>query len=121
MLLDVGLSRVRRTVVLTEEVVAFAAPEQISGVGADARTDLYSLGVVLYALLTDSQPFAGPSDNVGRVMSNVLTRNIPPPSDVNPAVSTGLSAVVGKAVRKLPEERYQSAADLLAALRRVTI
>jgi anti-anti-sigma factor len=120
-LLDVGLSWIRQTMVLTEEVVAFAAPEQVSGVGADARTDIYSLGIVLYALLTGSQPFAEPSDNVGRIMSKVLTRYLPPPGDVNLAVSAGFSAVVGMAVRKLPAERYQTAADLLADLRRVTI
>jgi hypothetical protein len=53
-------------------------------------------------------------------MSKVLTRYLPPPGDVNLAVSAGFSAVVGMAVRKLPAERYQSAADLLAGLRRVT-
>jgi serine/threonine-protein kinase len=120
-LLDVGLSWIHQSFVLMKEVVAFVAPEQITGVATDTRTDIYSLGLVLYALLTGSQPFMGPSDSVRQVMSNVLTRALPPPRDVTPTVSAGLSVVVGKAVRKLRADRYQSAADLLADLRRITI
>lgn len=89
----------------------YMAPEQIEGRRGDARTDIYALGVVLYELLAGQAPFVG--DNALSVMSQTIHDAPAPLHQRNQAVPPPLEAVVHKAMRKAPEERYQTAAEML--------
>jgi eukaryotic-like serine/threonine-protein kinase len=92
----------------------YMAPEQVQGKRGDARTDLYALGIILYEMLTGAVPFHG--DNALAVMHLHLTATPPPPRQSNPAIPANLEAIIMKAVRKNPKERYQSADAFLADL-----
>lgn len=91
----------------------YMAPEQIEG-QSDPRSDIYGLGVVLYLLLTGKLPFTGPTP--GAVMEEHLTRLAEPPRRINPAVTPAMDAVVLRALAKHPDDRYQTATELGAAL-----
>jgi tetratricopeptide (TPR) repeat protein len=88
----------------------YMSPEQVGGGEVDARSDLYSLGVVLYELLTGHRPFTGDS-----VMSTGLAHITTPPPPL-PAASKGFQACLDRALAKRPEQRYPSAEAFAAAL-----
>ena len=97
--------------------VAYMSPEQARGEAVDARSDLFSLGVVLYEAATGRRPFDGVS--TAEILATVL-RNAPvPPTRLNPALPPKLEEVILKALEKDPSLRYQSAADLRGDLRRL--
>ena len=90
--------------------VAYMSPEQAKGVPLDARTDLFSLGTVIYEMATGKTPFGG--ESTAEVFAALLTKNPPPVSTVNPAMPKKLDAIVEKLLRKDPAQRYASAAQL---------
>lgn len=95
----------------------YFSPEQAQGHVADTRSDLYSLGVVMYELLTGRPPFTGESPVA--VAYQHVREHPQPPSALNPNIPPGLEAVVMKALEKHPDDRYQTAADFADDLQRV--
>ena len=93
---------------------AYMSPEQVRGQPIDARSDLFSLGVVLYEAMTGAHPFAGPT--MGSIFDAILHRRPRAPREVCAAVPAGLETVVLKAIEKDRRRRFQSAAALRAAL-----
>jgi hypothetical protein len=102
---------------LTVGTVSYMSPEQVSGEPLDARTDLFSLGVVLYESLTGRQPFPGKTSAV--IFSAILTRAAVAPVVFNPNVSPRLQEVINNCLEKSRELRYPDAAALRADLKRV--
>lgn len=93
----------------------YMSPEQARGQQVDARTDIFSLGVVLYELLAGHQPFEGSS--IYAIMAAILSdREAPPLSQQSPNVPSELERIVAKALRKNRDERYQTTKDLLLDL-----
>ena len=97
--------------------VAYMSPEQIKAKELDARTDLFSFGAVLYEMATGRMPFDGESS--GEICSAILRDEPVPPSQVNPQVSTRLEAVIGKALEKSRNLRYQHASEMRTDLQRL--
>ena len=92
----------------------YLSPEQAQGAEVDYRTDVYSLGMVLYEMLAGQPPFRG--DSPVAVAYQQLSQIAPPPSTLNPRVPPALDAIVGKAMAKDPAGRQASAEDLRAEL-----
>ena len=97
---------------------AYVSPEQAGSrrKQVDERSDIYSLGLTLYELLTLHQPFAG--KDVAVILKNILTKDPPRPSQLNPRVPQDLETIVLKAIERDPVNRYQSAEELGDDLRR---
>jgi serine/threonine-protein kinase len=115
---DFGIARLGVTPFTTGAVVVgtahYAAPEQVDGRGADARSDLYTIGVVLYEMLTGRLPFEG-EDAVAVAHKHVA--ELPPrPSEVRPGISPELEAAILKAMAKDPADRFQTAQEFARAL-----
>ncbi|HEY5447484.1 MAG TPA: protein kinase [Polyangia bacterium] len=120
-ILDFGLAKLRDGPQMTAGMAvgtpSYMSPEQSGAEGAiDARTDLYTVGVVLFEMFTGRKPFQ--SDNVGEVI--LMQRETPPPklraSAPEAKYSLELEALIDKALSKLPEDRFQTAAEMSAAL-----
>jgi serine/threonine-protein kinase len=120
--LDFGIARITRgasTIIHEAKVLgspSYMSPETVEGKGADGRSDVFSLGVVFYELLTGKTPFWG--DNLPDLLDNIVKRPAKPPHEVNIEVPLELSRIVGKALAKKPAERYQRAGDMADDLRR---
>ena len=96
---------------------SYMSPEQARGLSVDARSDLFSLGIVLYEMLAGRLPFSGPT--MSDVLVAILTAQPQPLVQVDPATPPELDRVVMKSLGKNCAERYQSANELLAELRRL--
>jgi eukaryotic-like serine/threonine-protein kinase len=94
--------------------VAYMSPEQAKGEPLDARTDLFSLGTVIYEMATGKTPFPGAS--TAEVFAALLRENPPPVSTVNPAMPKKLDPIVAKLLAKEPAQRYATAEQLQEAL-----
>jgi len=121
-LMDFGLARILDQPGITEEgiivgTVAYVAPENALGKGADARSDLYSLGAVLYEALTGRSPFPG-EDPVKVIFGHVHDYPVPV-ARLNPKVPLALADCVMRLLEKEPERRYQTATDLLKELKEI--
>jgi serine/threonine protein kinase len=90
--------------------MSYVAPELLEGRTADARSDLFSLGVVIHELLTGRQLFAGQNDL--ETLNQVKNMPIPPPSTHNPGVKPALDGVVMRALSRDPDKRYASAGEM---------
>jgi serine/threonine protein kinase/Tol biopolymer transport system component len=108
------------TLTLTAEgtflgTVQYAAPEQLEGKPVDARTDLFAFGAVLYEMLTGRRAFAG--DSTASVIAAILSSAPPPVATVRNGVAPALDRLVVRLLAKDPEERWQTARDVLAELK----
>src|ERR1700723_1236004 len=97
--------------------VAFMSPEQVRGEKLDARTDLFSFGLVLYEMSTGRQAFAGATSGV--IFAAILEREPVPATRLNPELPAKLDEIIVKALEKDPKLRYQHAGDMRADLQRL--
>ncbi len=94
---------------------SYMSPEQFMGLAVDHRSDIYSAGVILYQFLTGERPFTG--SNMTIIMHKVLNQPPVPPRTLNPDLPEALQKVVEKAIAKRPEDRFQTAAEFMKALK----
>jgi serine/threonine-protein kinase len=115
---DFGVAWLRQEITQVGEVVgspAYMAPEQMNGKQGDARSDLFSLGVVLYSMITGFRPFQGNSAKT--VVFKVMNIDPVPVTSFQSEVSPQLDAIVSRAIAKDPDDRYSTGAALAAAIK----
>lgn len=117
---DFGIARMASSAVRTQTGMVlgspkYMSPEQVMGKNIDQRSDIFSLGVMLYEMLTGQAPFNG--ENVNAIMYQTLNAVPQPPSTLNTAVPEMANFIVAKALAKKVEDRYQNAKDLATDLR----
>jgi serine/threonine protein kinase/tetratricopeptide (TPR) repeat protein len=125
-ILDFGLARlvhpgtehdIARTISETTSIsgtLPYMSPEQLKGLPVDARSDIFAAGAVLYELATARKPF--PQSQSAELIGAILHQNPPAVSSMNDRVAPGLAAIIQKCLEKDPQERFQSARELRAAL-----
>src|SRR5687767_12148522 len=95
----------------------YMAPEQIKGTPVDGRTDLFSLGIVMYECFTRRKPFGG--DSLTSISYKIVHEPFQPLREVNPAIPSEYESIVSKCLAKDPAKRYQRGKELVADLQRV--
>ncbi|MHB9155976.1 MAG: serine/threonine protein kinase, partial [Endomicrobiales bacterium] len=93
---------------------SYMSPEQLSGDKVDGRSDLFSMGVMLYELLTGDKPFE--SETVAGLLFKIANNAHPNPKEKNPAIPVRLVNIIDKLLAKAPEQRYQSGSEAVADL-----
>jgi serine/threonine protein kinase len=93
---------------------SYMSPEQVRGAVVDGRSDMFSLAVVLYEMLTGQKPFSG--DSITTVIFKIVSENPIPPKEINPSIGAKVNAVVMKALAKEPADRFQSCREFAEAL-----
>ncbi len=121
-ILDFGLAKLRGRTKLTKKgttlgTVTYMSPEQAQGKGIDHRTDIWSLGVVLYEMITGQLPFKGEYDQA--VLYSILNEEAESITDLRWGVPRTLNRIVKKALAKRPEQRYQHINEMLVDLKNV--
>ncbi|HYK39743.1 MAG TPA: serine/threonine-protein kinase, partial [Candidatus Eremiobacteraceae bacterium] len=94
---------------------SYMSPEQVKGRVVDGRSDIFSLGVMLYEMITAEKPF--PGQNITTVIYKIVNEEPVPPRSIDPSIHPGLSAVVMKALAKDPAVRYQTCKEMLDDLK----
>jgi serine/threonine protein kinase len=122
-IMDFGIARLESMAGLTQSGIfmgtpRYISPEMAQGTGADIRSDLYALGLLLYEMLAGSPPFG--ADNPWVVLRQQIEEQIPPLHQVRPDVPEWLEAVIARATAKDPARRFQSPSEMLAGIERQT-
>src|ERR1700722_14599635 len=94
---------------------SYMSPEQVKGRAVDGRTDIFSLGVMFYEMITGEKPF--PGESITTVIYKIVNEEPVPPRTIDPTIHPGISAAVMRALAKEPEERYQNCHEFLEDLR----
>ncbi|MFI5251689.1 MAG: protein kinase [Bacteroidota bacterium] len=120
--MDFGLAKLKGSMKLTKTsstvgTLAYMAPEQIQGGEVDARSDLFSFGILIFEMLTGKTPFRG--EHEAAVLYSIVNEVPDSVLKLRPDLSPELDRIIGRAIEKDPEDRYQSAADLVSELKRV--
>ncbi len=121
-IMDFGIAKLTGGTEITKPAafmgtVAYMSPEQASAKPLDHRTDIWSLGVVLYEMLTGQVPFKGEHEQV--ILHSILNKSPEPITSLRSGVPLELEAIVNKCLEKDSSERYQTSADLIADLKRL--
>ncbi len=114
---DFGLARTAEAITMTGHVMGtphYMSPEQVRGRPVDVRSDLFSVGVMLYEMLTGERPFEGQS--ITTIMYKIVHETPTPPRALDSSIPPGLSAVIERSLAKSPEDRYPNGAALVSAL-----
>ena len=93
---------------------AYMSPEQVMGQPIDGRSDLFSLGIILYELSSGKRPFGG--ENLTAIFHSITQTNPPEPAKINPDIPQNLSQIILKCLRKTPDKRFETGKTLAAAL-----
>ncbi len=122
-IMDFGLARMTGGTLLTQEgmamgTIAYMSPEQARGEEIDQRTDIWSLGVVLYEILSGRLPFKGEQDQA--IVYSILNEKPKPITDLRTEIPMSIGQVVSKALEKNPDERYQQVEELLDDLKSIS-
>jgi len=122
-IMDFGLARMTGGTLLTQEgmtmgTIAYMSPEQAQGEEVDHRTDIWSLGVVLYEMFTGQLPFMGEHDQA--VVYSILNKKPKPITELRSEIPVSIGQVVDKALEKNPDKRYQKAEELLDDLKSIS-
>jgi eukaryotic-like serine/threonine-protein kinase len=94
---------------------SYMSPEQVKGRAVDGRSDIFSLGVMLYEMVTGEKPF--PGQNITTVIYKIVNEAPVPPRQIDPSIHPGISAVIMRALEKEPDQRYQNCREMLEDLR----
>ena len=117
---DFGIARAATTatIVNTKEVIGsvhYSSPEQARGGIVDSRSDIYSLGILLYELTTKTLPFEG--DSPVTIALKQIKDDMPNPQNINPDITDGLASIIHKCTEKMPNDRYQNVLELVEDLK----
>jgi serine/threonine protein kinase/Tfp pilus assembly protein PilF len=121
-IMDFGLAKLKGQTKITKEgstlgTAAYMSPEQAQGADVDHRTDIWSLGVVLYEMITGQLPFKGEYEQA--IMYSIMNEESEPVTALRTGVPMELERIVNKTLAKDPSERYQGTADLLVDLKKL--
>jgi serine/threonine protein kinase len=121
-LLDFGIAKSQSTSKMTRTggvvgTLQYLAPEQLKGGVADARADLWALGVILYEMTTGQVPFE--ADTIGDLYEKIMKVSYAAPNSVNPQVTKEIEAIIGRCLKKKATDRYQTAHALLEDVQRL--